>query len=190
MPVLNHTDSDDTEFYNTSDSTELYELDEIIIGTIKLQDLKLDTVKTETAFSPTDCLERNIQHSGQMTQKTQGKLFTFKCPTTSCSVRSNTRKGLHQHYMSSHRHPNNCHLCDKKYRTPQSLKQHLYSHLMTKMDHKCKKCGKVFPFYSQLKIHQPSHSKKPRFECDECYQPYKFRQNMLKHSSNSDVQYL
>ena len=49
------------------------------------------------------------------------------------------------------------------------------------MDHKCKKCGKVFPFYSQLKIHRLSHTKTPKFTCDKCYQPYKFRYDMLKH---------
>ena len=45
-----YTDSDDMEIYSASDSTELYELDETIIGTINLKDLKLDTVNTETSF--------------------------------------------------------------------------------------------------------------------------------------------
>ena len=130
----------------------------------------MGATKTKTSLTSTVKPENNTV-----------KLFTFKCPFIKCSVRSNTRKSLHQHYTTSHRQLNICKFCDKKYHTPHSLKQHLYGHLKIDMDHKCKKCGRVFPFYSQLKIHKLSHTKMPKFTCDECYQPYKFRHDMLKH---------
>ena len=64
-----YTDSEDTELYNASDSTELYELDKIIIGTIKYQDLKMDIAKTETMALPKDYLEKYTKQAGKMTQK-------------------------------------------------------------------------------------------------------------------------
>ena len=55
------------------------------------------------------------------------------------------------------------------------------------MEHKCIKFVKSFPFYSQLKIHRLSHTKTPKFTCDECYQPYKFCHGMLKHKKQHMV---
>ena len=144
-----YTDSESTELNSVSDSTELYELDELLIGTIQIHDTKMSAAKTETNLMSIVNPENNSV-----------KLFTFKCPFIKCSVRSNTRKSLHQHYTTSHQQLNICKFCDKKYYTPHSLKQHLYGHLKIDMEHKCIKCGKSFPFYSQLKIHRLSHTKK------------------------------
>ena len=172
-----YTDSEDTELYYVSNSTELYELDKLLVGIIQIHDTKMGATKTKTSLTSTVKPENNSV-----------KLFTFKCPFIKCSLRSNTRKSLHQHYTTSHRQLNICKFCDKKYHTPHSLKQHLYGHLKIDMEHKCKICGQIFPFYSQLKIHRLSHTKIPKFTCDECYQPYKFRYDMLKHKKQHTVQ--
>ena len=166
-----YTDSEDTELYCVSNSTEQYEMDEILIGTIQVHDTKMRTTKTQTRM--TTLVNPDINNSV--------KLFKFKCPFIKCSVQSNTRRNLHQHYTTSHHQPNVCKFCDKKYNTPHSLKQYLYGHLKTGTEYKCIKCRKIFPFYSQLKIHRLSHTKTSKFTCDECYQPYKFRHDMLKH---------
>ena len=163
-----YTDSEDTELYYVSDSTEQYEMDEVLLGTIQVHDTKMRTTKTQMAPMNPD-------------SKNSVKLFKFKCPFIKCSVRANTRRSLHQHYTTSHHQLNVCKFCDKKYMTPHSLKQHLYGHLKNDMEYKCIKCRKIFPFYSQLKIHRLSHTKTSKFTCDECYQPYKFRHDMLKH---------
>ena len=86
-----YTDSEDTELYYVSDSTELYELDELLVGTIQIHDTKMGATKTKTSLTSTVKPENNSV-----------KLFTFKCPFIKCSVRSNTRKSLHQHYTTSH----------------------------------------------------------------------------------------
>ena len=98
-----YTDSEDTELYYASDSTELYELDELLVGTIQIHDTKTSATKTKTSLTSTVRSENNTV-----------KLFTFKCPFTRCSIRSNTRKSLHQHYTTSHRQLNMCQFCDKK----------------------------------------------------------------------------
>ena len=64
-----YTDSDETEIYSSSDSTTLYDLDETIIGTIKLQNLKPNTAKTVTTLSSSGTLERRNQHTSQRMQK-------------------------------------------------------------------------------------------------------------------------
>ena len=176
-----YTDSDNTELYNDSDGTKLYDIDEVTISTIEYQVRKLDTVKSTKTKTHKVSLERKNNKASNRNQKSDYKLFTFKCPASSCSVHSNTCKNLHQHYRSSHKQVNNCHLCDKKYPTPHSLKRHLYTHQTSKMNHKYKKCRKSFRFVSQLKIHWLKHIKKLGFECNKCYQTYKFKHDMMKH---------
>ena len=167
-----YTDSDDTELYYVSDSTDYYEIDEILIGSLQVLDTKMRTTNTKTR--KTTGVDPDNNNSV--------KLFKFKCPSTQCSVHSNTRKSVHQHYMSCHQQLNICKFCDKIYNTPHSLKQHLYGHLKTSTDYKCMRCRKKFPFYSQLKIHRLSYTKTSKSTCNECYQTYKFRHDMLKHS--------
>ena len=164
-----YSDSEDTELYFLSDSTDYYEIDEILIGSLQEIDTKATHIKNRKAI----CVKPNKNDSV--------KLFKFKCPLTQCSVRSKSRKTIHKHYMSSHHQQNVCKLCDKKYNTPHSLKQHLYGHLKTTMNHKCLRCMRKFPFYSQLKIHMLSHTKKAKYTCNECYQTYKFRHDMQRH---------
>ena len=164
-----YTDSEDTELYFISDSTDYYEIDEILIGTLQV----IDTKSTHTKTRKSICVKPDKNNSV--------KLFKFKCPFTQCSVHSNTRKTIHKHYMSCHQQLNVCNFCDKVYNTPHSLKQHLYGHLKTTMNHKCLRCRRKFPFYSQLKIHMLSHTKTAKFTCNECYQTYKFRHDMQRH---------
>ena len=70
-----YTDSEDTELYYVSDSTELYELDALLIGTIQIHDTKMNAAITETNLTSIVNPENNTV-----------KLFTFKCPFIECSV--------------------------------------------------------------------------------------------------------
>ena len=164
-----YTDSNDTELYYVSDSTDYYEIDEVLIGSLQVFDTKSANTKTRKLT----CVDPDKNNSV--------KLFKFKCPFSQCSVRSNTRKTVHQHYVSCHRQLNICKFCYRTYNIPHSLKQHLYGHLKTSTDYKCTRCRRKFLFYSQLKIHRLSHAKTTKFTCTECYQTYKFRHDMQKH---------
>ena len=47
--------------------------------------------------------------------------------------------------------------------------------------HTCGRCEKSFPFLSQLKIHRLSHTRKQKYECEECFTTYKFKHDMQRH---------
>ena len=147
------SDSEVTEIYDTtnyaeadSDSTEIYEINEQLIGTITCSTTKLP----------------------------------FKCPLKLCNIRCDTRKKISKHYKNSHKQINKCGHCCKSYSTPHSLSQHIYKHKNMKCRFLCK-CGKIFPFMSQLKIHKIKHTRKYTNMCTECSIPFKYHHDMLKH---------
>ena len=79
-----------------------------------------------------------------------------------------------------HNKSNKCRLCHRNYSTPYSLKQHSYKYKNLKNRFICK-CGKKFPFKSQLKIHKIKHTRKLTNPCTECALPFKHYHHMLKH---------
>lgn len=99
-----------------------------------------------------------------------------------CKVQKNKQKEINLHYTTKHKELSRCKLCNRSYRTPYSLRQHMYSHRETDKLYKCITCQVSFPFISQLRIHLLKHRRKPKFECMECMQVYKYRHDMLKHS--------
>ena len=138
---------DTTNYAGTdSDSTEIYEINEQIIGTITHSTTKLP----------------------------------FKCPSKLCNIRCDTRQKISKHYRQYHKQINQCEYCYKSYSTPHSLIQHIYKHRNMKSKFLCK-CGKMFPFMSQLKIHKIKHNRKYTNMCTECSIPFKYRHDMLKH---------
>ena len=96
-------------------------------------------------------------------------------------MRTKSHKELNKHHRITHKLVSKCNFCERSYSTPHSLKQHLYMHQKCKMEYKCTKCNRVFPFISQLRIHHFKHTRKSGFEWDKCYQLYKFK-HMMKHS--------
>ena len=119
--------------------------------------------------------------------KGQHKLHTlphqlyFKCPHTTCKFRSNKRKVTNKHYRLKHKTISKCTYCRKTYSTPHSLTQHLYLHNKNDKGYLCKRCGKIYPFHSQLLIHKIKHTRKYKEECTECSLTFKYRHDMLKH---------
>ena len=129
-----------------SDSTEIYETHEKVIGTIYF--LQTDT-KTRESYK----------------HQPLPLLLYFKCPYSNCTFRSNKRKVTNNHYRLEHKKINRCKFCKKSYNTPHSLKQHLYTHKKDIKGYLCKTCGNTYPFHSQLLIHRIKHTRKYHEEC-------------------------
>ena len=109
------------------------------------------------------------------------KLYSFKCPEPNCGMQTKSHKELNKHYRITHKLLSKCNFCERSYSTLHSLKQHVYMHQKHRMEFKCTKCNRVFPFISQLRIHCLKHTRKSWFECDTCFQLYKFKHDMMKH---------
>ena len=75
-----------------SDSTEIYEIQEKVIGTIY--------------YPQTDTKTRK-----QYKQQPLPLLSYLKCPYTNCTFRSNRQKATNNHYRLVHRKTNRCNIC-------------------------------------------------------------------------------
>ena len=153
QPTINKT------VYPDSDSTVLYKIEEKEVGTIYFEN-----------DNPTSIGKLKLSHQ-----------LYFHCPHSSCKFKSNRRKITNKHYWQTHKIISRCSLCKKTYSTPYSLTQHLYLHKRKDNRFLCKRCGRTFPFRSQLLIHKIWHARKYTEECNECSLTFKYRHNMLKH---------
>ena len=168
-----HEYSDETETYeyplsSDSDETEIYDTTNYDTDSIVIYETKEQII-------------------GSITYSTIKLLF--KCPSKSCNIRCNTQKEISKHYRLTHKQLNKCEYCYKSYSTPHSLIQHIYKHETMKCKYLCK-CGAMFPFMSQLKIHKIKHRRKSTYMCTECSIPFKYRHDMLKHlRSHTEKEY-
>ena len=152
-PTINKT------VYPDSDSTVLYKIEEKEVGTIYFEN-----------DNPTSIGKLKLSHQ-----------LYFHCPHSSCKFKSNRKKITNKHYWQTHKIISRCSLCKKTYSTPYSLTQHLYLHKRKDNRFLCKRCGRTFPFRSQLLIHKIWHARKYTEECNECSLTFKYRHDMLKH---------
>ena len=136
--IYEHRPNDHKTVYPDSDSTVLYEIEEKELGIIY--------------FETDKCLPIGKN-------KFSHQLY-FYCPHSSCKFKSNRRKVTNNHYRRTHNIVSRCYLCRKTYTTPHSLTQHLYVHNKKDNGYLCKKCGRTFPFRSQLLIHKTRHTRK------------------------------
>ena len=154
-----------------SDDTEIYSMEENIIGTIWTLDSENENEKPQKEEQK---LIRNKN------TKTPNRIILFKCPIKGCNVRKEIRKKVNEHYEQKHDRRFKCDKCDRRYSIFHSLKQHLYSHCI-KNKFICVKCNIKFAFLSQLKLHRLIHTWKYKYICEECSNTYKYKHDMLKH---------
>ena len=160
-----------------SDDTELYDLPQNIATN------SIDSDSTE----PYEIEEKII---GTISYRTTTTQLPFKCPVKTCKKRGETQKKISDHYRQAHKKTNKCNLCHRNYSTPHSLTQHLYDHKNLKSRYVCK-CGAMFPFKSQLKIHKIKHTRKLNNPCTECSLMFKHYHDMLKYlRSHTAKEYL
>ena len=169
---LNTTRDQSQEYSSDTDSTISYELLEKVIGTIYFlnNDHIEPTTKTiKKLKSKQDGKSKNSQ--GECEQTT--KILRFKCESKRCTVHTLKCRDINAHFRTTHKRKPKCKKCKKSYDTPYSLKQQLYNHSNQQNHFCCKRCGKTFPFRSQLHIHSTKHTCSPQFECSECSLEYK-----------------
>ena len=161
----NNSDSDATEIYhheniadsitqqaNDSDTTETYEMMNVNTGKIRQPQSTrqglIIPLKTNKGTTKKGLIKLKLEHKKQ----------SFKCKSKNCTVKSETRKELYQHYKTTHKRVHKCKNCEKHYKMPYSLNQHNYTHRQPHQMLTCKKCNRTFAFKSQLIIHRNKHS--------------------------------
>ena len=113
-----------TSHYPDSEDTEIYTLDEKLIGTITFINHNEKVIPVKQINTT-----KNKKKQGQGINK-EHKVVTFKCPSTNCHVHTKSRKAINVHYKKIHVLTHYCTLCTKTYTTPYGLRQHQYMHLL------------------------------------------------------------
>ena len=92
---------------NDSDDTEIYSMEEKIIGTIwTLDNEKIKPQKREQKLMTNKLIK---------TLKTCNRIILFKCPIKGCNIRKENRKKVNEHYKQKHKRKFKCDKCDKRF---------------------------------------------------------------------------
>ena len=104
----------------------------------------------------------------------------YICHEGVCTFVSKSIRELNEHHVKLHNEVL-CENCDKRFKTPSSLKRHSYSHGELKFP--CNQCDEVFAFHSELTFHKTIHHKIPKFKCmsKNCGKVYKSENELKKH---------
>ena len=113
-------------FWSDSDSTEIYEIHENVIGTIY--------------YLPDDTTTRTPPKPQREIKVTSSPYFSFRCPFSKCKFKAKRWKVTSDHYRTVHKKLSRCKICGKSYTTQHSLKQHLYKHAKVTKNYVCKSC--------------------------------------------------
>ena len=143
---------DETDEDDGSDETIIYDASEFD-----------DANKTNQKLDNTHTDEGEKSPKGQLRTKTYGIISwkptskrTYTC--IDCGAKRKSKQGINQHYREEHSSIK-CPDCDKVFPTPDSLQWHRYAHA-ARDKFVCDKCGKDYPFESDLNRHKIKHRNK------------------------------
>ena len=108
------------------------------------------------------------------------------CAVPQCQVTKKSYAALNAHYKETH--PKLiCVSCNKIFAIPASLRKHSYTHKAT--DWTCRRCGKLYPFQSQLQAHKLSHGRHPENKCiyPGCHKIYTYIWDLTKHAKTHNA---
>ena len=108
------------------------------------------------------------------------------CAVPQCHVTKKSYAALNAHYKDNH--PKLiCVNCNKIFAIPASLRKHSYTHKAT--DWTCRRCGKSYPFQSQLQAHKLSHGRHPENKCiyPGCHKIYTYIWDLTKHAKTHNA---
>lgn len=136
-----------------------------------------------------DCMTRTYGAIKIHIVRTHSHERTFLCQH--CAQSYKFIWELQRHVRKTHmgltrERSNSCHLCDKKFFTSQTLKQHINSvHLNLRPFHcSIDGCGKTFNKKINLKCHRQVHTKENLFACIICDKKFTFKGNLKAHLKN------
>ena len=103
----------------------------------------------------------------------------YRCPE--CRELFNSVAKLNRHYIDNHP-PLICKICNDRFNTLSTLSRPRYKH--KKLDFKCNKCGKEFPFKSDHDLHMNTHHTIKSFKCakPKCDWSYYSQGELDKHA--------
>lgn len=84
--------------------------------------------------------------------------------------------------------PNECELCEKSFRSPSALRQHMRTHSVEK-PFKCTVCGKGFSKSWSLTSHMQTHSSEWQYKCDICDKGFHYKANLKAHKKSHERGY-
>ena len=97
-----------------------------------------------------------------------------------CESKFLSAKTYNHHFKNRH-DGLTCKDCDHDFNNPLSLKKHSYTH--KELDHKCRHCKRLFPFKSQMLLHQATHEPDKHFHCTKkgCMRSYTRASDLKLH---------
>ncbi|OXA45956.1 zinc finger protein 227 [Folsomia candida] len=111
------------------------------------------------------------------------------CTFSGCDKSFLNKDDVTQHFKMNHtENPRRfrCTLCDKKFKYPRDLNEHLMYHTKEKA-YKCATCGKGFPKKSKLARHELTHlerSSRKLHKCPLCQKEFSLVENLRAHTKN------
>ena len=103
-----------------------------------------------------------------------------------CNRQLATVRDWNWHHQLFHRFYLKCVECRKRFATPSSRRDHMYSHQAHQ--YKCTICKHSFYFPSELQLHKTVHHKTRYYQCfrPNCGKTYKWKQDLTHHAKSHE----
>lgn len=187
---------------------------EVCLKVFPTQQQQTIHMRTHTGERPYSCPTCHRRFSHQSTVKKHEYIHlkekNYKCPVCVTDRFFRSPHALRAHMVFHQEKIHQCLLCDKKFYTRSSLKEHqkvhtrvivkpfecqfckkkfthstcLKNHIRThnkEIDFKCHLCGKKFIYPKNLRKHVKSHARKISFRCETCKEVFKNKCQIKKH---------
>lgn len=102
----------------------------------------------------------------------------FEC--SDCGEKFKTRNAYDGHRTTHMQNVNKCEICNKTYRQPASLRNHMLKH-ENKKPFVCEICGKGMTQKSGYKKHMLLHTGDKPYTCEFCGKKFRYNSNLLCH---------
>ena len=177
-----------------SDDTVIYDIDNDEIKAPPTPKPSKDSMDQRKPVHKPKKKHKTSRPKGTWLVKTHGRPKRLRkvkhvCAVPLCRVTKKSYAALNAHYKDTH--PKLiCAICNKMFALPASLRKHSYTHKAT--DWTCRRCGKSYPFQSQLQAHKLSHGRHPENKCiyPGCNKTYTYIWDLTKHAKTHNAKKL
>ncbi|XP_041981550.1 zinc finger protein 354B-like isoform X4 [Aricia agestis] len=147
----------------------------------------LSTAATKNDFMCIICTRRfKSQHSMAAHMKIHVQMKTVRDSNENISkddekITNCKRKNVRDNYNGTEEAKVLCEICQKRFKSKNSLSAHMKIHVNKERVLACSKCGKVFPKVNNLKRHELSHEEKRKYKCGFCSESYLTEEILEQH---------